>query len=89
MASIRWSGQLDPHASNGGETPRGLFKTVKETLEMAGRRDFFTFLYLPAALVGHAEIALCWCALIFFLSGTLSSLLWLLQGGPRPAPRSG
>jgi phosphatidylglycerophosphate synthase len=88
VASIRWSGQLDPDAPNGDQSPRSLFKIVKETLEMTGRRDFFTFLYLPTALLHHAEIALCWCALIFFLSGTLSSLLWLLHGGPRPAPRS-
>ena len=60
VASIRWPGQMDPHAPGVNRHPHPSFRAVKETLEMTGRRDFFTFLYLPAALLGVTEIALVW-----------------------------
>jgi hypothetical protein len=88
VASIRWPGQLDPHAPRPELAPGGLLRLAKETLEMAGRRDFFTFLYLPAALVGLPEIAVIWCGLIFIAYGLTSSLQWLLLGGPRPVPNA-
>lgn len=88
VASIRWSGQLDPHAPKPELKPNSLIRIVKETIEMAGRRDFFTFLYLPAALLGISLVPLLWCAFIFIGTGLVTSLDWLLRGGPRPAPRS-
>ena len=57
-------------------------------MELAGRRDFFTFLYLPAALLGVTEVALAWCAVIFGVSGLTTGLQWLLKGGPAPAART-
>jgi hypothetical protein len=61
---------------------------LKETVELAGRRDFFTFLYLPAALLGITEVALAWCAVIYSVSGVTTGLQWLVRGGPEPAPRT-
>jgi phosphatidylglycerophosphate synthase len=88
VASIRWPGQLDPHAPKPEVAKGGIFRIIKETLEMAGRRDFFTFFYLPAALIGLPELAVILCGIIFILYGLASSLQWLLLGGPRPAPRT-
>ncbi len=88
VASIRWPGQLDPHAPRPELAPGGILRLVKETLEMAGRRDFFTFFYLPAALVGLPELAVILCGIIFILYGLTSSLQWLLLGGPRPVPNA-
>lgn len=89
VASIRWRGQKEhgdtPHASG---APRSLWKAIKETLEMAGRRDFFTFLYLPAALFGVMQLALAWCTGIFVLSGLASGVHWLIFGPPAPAGKS-
>lgn len=89
VASIRWRGQKEhgdtPH--DNGE-PKSLLKWIKETLEMAGRRDFFTFLYLPAALIGHMGIALGWCTGIFILSGLASGVHWLIFGPPVPAGKA-
>jgi phosphatidylglycerophosphate synthase len=89
VASIRWRGQKEhgetPH--DNGE-PKSLLKWIKETLEMAGRRDFFTFLYLPAALIGHMGIALGWCTGIFILSGLASGVHWLIFGPPAPAGKA-
>ena len=89
VASIRWRGQKDH-----GDYPatrderRGFLQTVKETLEMAGRRDFFTFLYLPAAILGMMQVALAWCTGIFVLSGLASGFHWLMFGPPAPAGKS-
>jgi phosphatidylglycerophosphate synthase len=88
VASIRWSGQLDPQARTPAKTSGGFLKKVKETIEIAGRRDFFTFLYLPAAMIGMTEIALYWCAFIFIGTGAVTSLEWILRGGPRPVQRA-
>ena len=86
ITSIRWWGQTDHVAPSAGRG--GTLRLVKETVELAGRRDFFTFLYLPAALVGRTEIALAWCAIIFSVSGLTTGLQWLLRGGPEPAVRT-
>ena len=48
-----------------------------------------TSCHLPAALLGVTEIALLWCAIIFISSGAVTSLDWLLRGGPRPVHRHG
>jgi phosphatidylglycerophosphate synthase len=85
VASIHWPGQYDPRAPKPDLARGGIIRLVKETLEMAGRRDFFTFFYLPAALVGLPQLAVMLCGLIFILYGLASSLQWLLLGGPRPA----
>ncbi len=86
VTSIRWRGQADPAPIASGSR-RGPWRAFKETVEMAGRRDFFTFLYLPAALLGLTEVALAWCAVIFSVSGVTAVVQWLLFGGPEPAPR--
>jgi phosphatidylglycerophosphate synthase len=89
VASIQWRGQKDhgDHPRSGDE-PRGLLRRVKETLEMAGRRDFFTFLYLPAAILGLMQVALAWSTGIFVLSGLASGFHWLMFGPPAPARKS-
>jgi phosphatidylglycerophosphate synthase len=86
IASIRWRGQRDPVPSIPGAR-RNPFHLFKEAVETAGRRDFFTLLYLPASVLGYAEIALGWCAVIFAVSGVTTGLQWLLYGGPEAAPR--
>jgi phosphatidylglycerophosphate synthase len=89
VASIQWRGQKDHGDSpQSGEEPRGFLRRVKETLEMAGRRDFFTFLYLPAAILGLMEVALVWCTGIFVLSGLASGFHWLMFGPPTSARKS-
>jgi phosphatidylglycerophosphate synthase len=89
VASIRWRGQKDHAAAvQGVRKPRSLLQRIKETLEMAGRRDFFTFLYLPAALLGMMQVALAWCTGIFVLSGLASGTHWLIFGPPAPARKT-
>ena len=87
VTSIRWWGQKDftPETPKAPPTP---LTRLKEAVEIAGRRDFFTFLYLPAALVGFTEIALAWSAIIFAVSGLTTGLQWVLRGGPEPAVRT-
>ena len=87
VTSIRWWGQKDftPETPKAPPTP---LTRLKEAVEIAGRRDFFTFLYLPAALVGLTEIALAWSAIIFSVSGLTTGLQWVLRGGPEPAVRT-
>jgi phosphatidylglycerophosphate synthase len=89
VASIRWRGQKEhgdaPHDDG---RPRSFVTQVKETLEMAGRRDFFTFLYFPAAVFGVMEVALGWCTGIFVLSGLASGTHWLIFGPPSPARKT-
>ena len=52
---------------------------------MGARRDFFTFLYLPCALLGWDLIAVIWSALIFGVSGITTGLQWVAAGGPEKA----
>ncbi len=87
VTSIRWWGQQDASAPAPPRAP-GVAVRVKEAVEVMGRRDFFVFLFLPAALAGLTEIALGWCAIIFAVSGLTTGLQWLLRGGPEPAVRS-
>jgi phosphatidylglycerophosphate synthase len=84
VTSIRWWGQNDHSHLAPGAAP-GFARRFKETVENAGRRDFFTFLYLPAALFGVVEVALAWSAIIFAVSGLTTGLQWVLRGGPEPA----
>jgi phosphatidylglycerophosphate synthase len=88
ITSIRWWGQKDHSGPSEGRQRWGLVPVVKETIEALMRRDFFTFLYLPAALLGVTEVALGWCAFIFVGSGLATGLQWLVGGGPEPAERT-
>jgi phosphatidylglycerophosphate synthase len=88
VASIRWWSQRDPHAPSEVIRKRTPFQVVKESVEVAGHRDFFTFLYLPAALLHLTEIPLIWCAIVFIGSGATTSVEWILRGGPRPVTRT-
>lgn len=87
ITSIHWWGQKAPTQGTAAppSTPAGPVRLIKETVEMAGRRDFFTFLYLPAILLDMPLIALGWCAIIFSVSGLTTGLQWVIGGGPRPA----
>ena len=85
IAGVRWRGQRNPATPGARRSP---FRIIKETVEAAGRRDFFTLLYLLTSLLGSTEIALTWCAVIFSVSGVTTGLQWLLYGGPDPAPKS-
>ena len=86
VASLNWWLQK-PHGAPGVMTPPSAFRRFKELVEMAGRRDFFTFLYLPAVLLDVPLVALGWCAIIFSVSGLTTGLQWLVGGGPQPATR--
>jgi phosphatidylglycerophosphate synthase len=88
ITSIRWWGQKDHSEPRRGIRRPGPWPVIKEMVEAAGRRDFFTFLYLPAALVNLTWVALTWCAVIFVASGVATGLQWLLRGGPEPAART-
>lgn len=86
VTSIRWRGQRDADHHT-PRAPAGLVQRVKEVIEACMRRDFFTFLYLPAALLDLTIIALVWAGLVFIASGVGSAFQWLVWGGPTPAPR--
>ena len=88
ITSVRWWGQKDRAVLPDSRPTPGVVRVVKETVEAAMRRDFFTFLYLPAALLGLTEVALGWCAFIFVGSGIATGLQWLVGGGPARAERT-
>ena len=85
VTSIRWWGQKPAVRSQ----PRNLWDRVRQSvadlIEMGARRDFFTFLYLPCALLGWDLIAVIWSALIFGVSGITTGLQWVAAGGPEKA----
>jgi phosphatidylglycerophosphate synthase len=85
VTSIRWwtQGSLSRNAPS--DKPRTFGKRVADLLELAVRRDFFTFLYLPCALAGASIVALVWSGVIFVASGVTTGLEWIVAGGPRPA----
>jgi phosphatidylglycerophosphate synthase len=84
VASIVWWGQ---RAANSPGTPASTdpIGRIKELIEMAGQRDFFTILYLPAAVLGISIVALCWCAFVFAGTGAMTGVQWLVAGGPKKA----
>jgi phosphatidylglycerophosphate synthase len=86
VTSIHWRGQKDA-GHHLASAPAGLVPRIKETIEACMRRDFFTFLYLPAALLGQTISALVWAGLIFIVSGVGTAFQWLVWGGPAPTPR--
>jgi phosphatidylglycerophosphate synthase len=84
VASILWWGQTRPGRT---EAPRAanLRHRLKVFFELAGRRDVFTFLYVPATLAGATILALAWAAVVFTASGVTTGLQWLVAGGPERA----
>jgi len=81
VTAIRWRGQGPPKAPP--TTPAGKrWFAIKKLFEDAGRRDFFTFAYVPCALLGVVEVAFMWHAFIATISGVLTTSQWLLLGGP-------
>lgn len=84
VTAIRWKGQGPPKAPP--ETASGKrWYAIKKLFEDAGRRDFFTFFYVPCAILGCVEFAFVWHALIASLSGIATTSQWLLLGGPESA----
>jgi phosphatidylglycerophosphate synthase len=84
VTALQWWGQGVPTQSP--STPLGrLWFAAKQLVEEAGKRDFFTFLYLPCALLGVVEIAFLWHAVIAISSGVITTSQWLLLGGPKPS----
>jgi phosphatidylglycerophosphate synthase len=84
VTSIQWRSTRPVNASHRIDS-RTPFMVVKETVEIAGRRDFFTFFYIPMILLGLPEVALAWCAIIFAVSGLAITYEWLVYGGPKRA----
>jgi phosphatidylglycerophosphate synthase len=84
VTAIRWRGQGPPKAPPTAPWPRRWF-VVKKLFEDAGRRDFFTFAYVPCALVGATWLAFGWHAFIATVSGLLTTSQWLFYGGPESA----
>jgi phosphatidylglycerophosphate synthase len=84
VTAIKWRGQGPPKAPPTTVNGRRLF-AMKKLFEDASRRDFFTFLYVPCALLGCIEVAFVWHALIAALSGLFTTSQWLLLGGPETA----
>lgn len=83
-AALHWWGQTPPDVAAAPQAAHPL-RRFKVFVELAGRRDFFTFLYVPATLTGTTVVALAWAAIIFTASGLTTGLQWLVAGGPRRA----
>ena len=88
VTSVRWWGQKDWAAPETAPAARTRLTMARDAIEIGTRRDFFCFLWIPTTAVGVGGIALVWIALIFVVSGTYTSLCWLLAGGPSPAIRT-
>ncbi|HSR91834.1 MAG TPA: hypothetical protein VLK88_11055, partial [Gemmatimonadales bacterium] len=86
VTSIRWWGQKAP-TSQPAAGKRGIKQVVDDLIEMGARRDFFTFLYLPCALLHADLIAVIWSAVIFLVSGAMTGAQWVFAGGPEAAGR--
>ncbi len=86
VTSINWWG-IKQHGVPEVPTPPTLYRRIMDLLEPMGRRDFFTFLYLPAAIVGLPIVALAWCAIIFVAEGAACGSMWVLRGGPTAVER--
>lgn len=84
VTAIRWRGQGPPKAPPTTVNGRRWF-AVKKFFEDAGRRDFFTFAYVPCAVFGVIEVAFTWHAIIASMSGILTTSQWLFMGGPESA----
>ena len=87
-AALQWWGQKAQAAPPPDTVPDARvspLRYVKEFVELAGRRDFFTFFYVPAAIFGFNIAALFWAGFIFTFSGLTTGLQWLVGGGPKPS----
>jgi phosphatidylglycerophosphate synthase len=60
VTSIRWWGQKAAPTSQPASTRRGVRQLADDLIEMGARRDFFTFIYLPCALLHLDLIAVIW-----------------------------
>ena len=85
VTSIRWWGQKAAPTSQPAAGKRGIKQVVDDLIEMGARRDFFTFLYLPCALLHVDLIAVIWSAVIFLVSGAMTGAQWVFAGGPEKA----
>jgi phosphatidylglycerophosphate synthase len=81
VTTIRWWGQNQNATPPRTPFSKG-FARLKQLFEDAGKRDFFTFAYLPCALLGFVAPAFLWHAIIATVSGVVTSLQWLVAGGP-------
>lgn len=87
VTSIRWWGQKAAPTSQPAAGKRGVKQLLDDLIEMGARRDFFTFLYLPCALLHLDLIAVIWSAVIFLVSGAMTGAQWVVAGGPEAAGR--
>ena len=62
---------------------------VDDLIEMGARRDFFTFLYLPCALLHVDLVAVIWSAVIFLVSGAMTGAQWVVAGGQKRETEDG
>jgi phosphatidylglycerophosphate synthase len=86
VGALRWWGQGEngpqpevPKASSPGQM---LFGALAYFFENAGKRDFFTFAYLPLSLLGVVQVAFIWHGFIAALSGVVTTAQWVVSGGP-------
>ncbi len=84
--SIQWRSTMPV---TGVPKPRNRFDAIKLSVEIAGRRDFFTFFYLPMAIIGLPELALAWCAIVWTVSAVAIVVEWIVYGGPTPVRTAG
>jgi phosphatidylglycerophosphate synthase len=89
VTSIRWWGQKAAPTSQPAAVKRGLKQVIDDLIEMGARRDFFTFLYLPCALLHLDLIAVIWSAVIFLVSGAMTGAQWMFAGGPTAVGKVG
>ena len=89
VTSIRWWGQKAAPTSQPNPPRRGLKQVLDDLIEMGARRDFFTFLYLPCALLHLDLIAVIWSAVIFLVSGAMTGAQWAFGGGPAAVGKTG
>jgi phosphatidylglycerophosphate synthase len=82
VTSIRWWGQKAALTTQPAGATRGAKQVMDDLIEMGARRDFFTFLYLPCALLHVDLVAVTWSAVIFLVSGAMTGAQWLFAGGP-------
>ena len=86
VTSLRWWGQGD---SGSGRFRIRIPDRLKAIIEDLLRRDSFTFAYLPCALLGIPFIAFLWQTAVAIISGVVTSLQWVVAGGPQPADLPG
>jgi phosphatidylglycerophosphate synthase len=86
VTSLRWWGQGDSGSGRFRIRVPGRLRTFVEDLL---RRDSYTFAYLPCALLGVPVVAFLWQVVVAVISGVVTSLQWVVAGGPQPADLPG